>query len=962
MKNLILFFIFSLSVAKAQILPIDNSEYLVEDELFSYQWGLLNQGQTLIREKDDIHNLPQIGIVKKDIGWRDLVGKFPERRPIVAVLDSGVDITHPELAGNLWTNKEECGKDPTKDNDGNRLAGDCNGWNFTEDINSDEAKDPSDIDGHGTHISGIIAALNNGFGMVGVHPNALIMPIKVMKDSNSKSEVPSSEAFARGIIYAVDNGADVINMSLGWPRSLETKTLRDAVYYALGQNVPIVAAAGNNNSSEPLFPCAYDGVICVGSTSIDGRFAGFSNFGGHVDTLAPGESILGLNPILLEPEYFSVNGFEMRSGTSQSAPFVSGLIAALKAKNKDTTIDQIFAKLYQAQSVKDSRKYILGGEATWESLNAPITTPVIRPIFKKVRQIVFRGEGPNSKLGVTIRNFGIPSGSISVKIESLSKALDFSSEAQVIPNLAQGEFKDLVFDLKAVNLDSESNVGIKVSIENNGSTASYTNEIPVIRDIRGEDKFKKTTFAFKDKVLPVGVSRGSDVIPLISTLESYTKSSAHDFFMKKTLKEEKKIELTIFSKKNGHFVQAPNQVIIENSQTLVNFVRADLNFDGVEDYLVQSIGEKDGKKYFIFSYFDNNFLPLFSKFQNIDLKLDLFLESLNDLHLMKIDHPNLGKIMVPAFFTTGMLPKLDQSITSFEKYDLTRKKRLYYLELNNSNEFIVRSLTTNIWENEVKKELKLKWFETVESEQVLPVSDIDARNGQLRILVSAGLGTKRQLFIYTFDSRTKVHGPKIPQLVLQSDSVDPLLFVTSTGLSNAGDMFFNIYDRTRSKLVSTRQDSQLREFIFRHESESDLIAGHIASFETDHGHFSVFQTREELISISNNDASKRSSRSKLRYSFLSQKLLSEMYFPVAYKRNEILKPALYVDATSVTGNRVYLFEEQKGVLVSSIRNSLVVPTGCRSLNPKFSTTAGTYEFIFLCQEEKDFVIRSYPMN
>ena len=191
MKTLIAFILLFASFAHAQVIPVDNSEGPVQDELFSYQWGLSNQGQILNLEKDDIHNLPLKGVQGADIGWRSLVGTTFARRPIVAVLDSGVDINHPELQGNLWKNEEECG-DNTKDADGNGLKGECYGWNFTEDINSDEARDVSDIDGHGTHISGIIAALNNGSGMVGVTPNALIMPVKVMKDSSSKSEVQSS--------------------------------------------------------------------------------------------------------------------------------------------------------------------------------------------------------------------------------------------------------------------------------------------------------------------------------------------------------------------------------------------------------------------------------------------------------------------------------------------------------------------------------------------------------------------------------------------------------------------------------------------------------------------------------------------------------------------------------------------------------------------------------------------------
>jgi cell wall-associated protease len=961
MKTLLAFILLSVTMAHAQILPVDNAKMLVEDELFPYQWSLLNQGQTLLQEKDDIHNLPTKGVPGKDIGWSLLVGKFAQRRPIIAVLDSGVDLSHPELQGNLWSNPGECGKDPTVDNDGNKLAGDCHGWNFTADIGSDDAKDPGDIDGHGTHVAGIIAALNNGAGMVGVVPNALIMPIKVMKDSNSKSEVQSSDAFARGIIYAVDNGADVINMSLGWPRSLETKTLRDAVFYALGQGVPIVAAAGNNNSSEPLFPCAYDGVICVAASNINGKFAGFSNYGGHVDTIAPGEFILGLNPILFEPEFFAVTGFELRSGTSQAAPIVAGMIAALKAKNKDITIDQLFAKFYQAKRNTDKEKYVLGGEATWEALSADIVNPIVRPIFKKVRQILFRGDSPDSKLSIPFRNFGVASGDVNVRVESLSKSITFSSDSQNIANLNQGEVKDLQFDVSIANINGESSVAIKVIIENNGKTESFVNEIPVVRDLRTEAKLKKSTFVFADRPIPVGATRNGELVPIIFTMDAYGTSLKHVFYTKKTLKEEKKFELSVFAKKGSEYVQAPSQIIVENAVNLVNFIHTDLNFDGKEDYLLQIIAEADEKKYMVFSFYDENLKPLWPKFQNVKLNIDLFVESFNDLSLMKFDHPTLGKIMVPAFFTTGMLPKLDQKITSWDRYDQARKKRLYYLEPTES-EFRVRSLSTNIWEAAVKAELKSRFNETVESEQLLPASDSDAKSGKLRVLVTIGLGTKRQIYIYTFDSKDMTHGEKLPQLVLQSDSVDPLHFITPNGVVRNGDLFFNIYDRTRAKLVSTRAESQLSEFILRHETDSDLIAGHVASFENGSKRFSIFQSREKLISVTTGSETKTSSRAKLRYSFFTQKLLSEMYYPVVYKRNGKLNPALYVDATAVTGNRVYLFEEQNGELIASIKNSVVVPASCKSLNPKFSETSGSFEFVFLCLEDKEFVIRSYEMN
>lgn len=964
MKNLLIIILLSSTFAHASVIPADNSERLVQDELFPYQWALYNQGQTLIREKDDIHNLPMKGVLNKDIGWKNLVGKFSAKRPIIAVLDSGVDLTHPELQGNLWRNDAECNGKPGDDDDKNQLIDDCNGWNFTEAITSENAKDVTDIDGHGTHISGIIAALNDGTGMVGVTPNALIMPIKVMKDSNSKSDVPSSEAFARGIQYAVDNGADVINMSLGWPRSLETKLLRDAVYYALSNGVAIVAAAGNNNSSEPLFPCAYDGVICVGASTINGKFAGFSNYGGHVDTIAPGEGILGLNPMILEPEFFPVPGFELRSGTSQAAPLVAGMIGALKAKNKDITIDQIFAKIYSAESFKDQKKYIMGGEATWESLNAEITAPVIRPIFKKVRQLVFRGDSSESKLVVSIRNFGIASGAINVKMESLSKGIEISSDAESIDKLNQGEFKDVTFNVTLKNLNAESNIAIKVTIEDGNESRSYINEIPVVRDIKNVANFKKIPFVFSDKAVPVGGVRGNEILSYLSTVESFGVSTKHEFFMKRIVKdgENKKLEILVFSKQGNQYVQSPANIYVNDALSMVNFIRADMNLDGKEDYLIQTLVEKDGKKSFVFSFYNHEMKPLWPKFQDAKLSLDLFVENMNDITFIRFDHPTLGKMMVPAFFTNGMLPKVDQPITSWERWDSTRKKRLFYLEPMTDGTLRIRSLTTNVWEESVKKEFKTKWFDTVETEQLLPVSAEDSAKGELRVMVTVGPGTKRQIFIYSFNTKSSSHGLKIPQLVLQTDSVDPLLTITNNGLENTGDVYFNIYDRTRAKLVTTKALAQDREFIFRHETESDLIAGHIASFENNNDRFTVFQTREELISITSGTNSKRSSRAKLRYSFLSQKLLSEMYYPVSYKRAGASSPALYVDATSVTGNRIYLFEEQNGELVSSIRNSLVVPNGCRPLNPNFSAQSGAHEFIFLCLENNEWMIRSLEMN
>jgi hypothetical protein len=943
------------------LIPSRSSSRLVEDELFSYQWGLRNQGQKYLREKDDIHNLPMQGVSGKDIGWELMLSHASEKRPIIAVLDSGVDLNHPELKNNLWKNEKECGQDPLIDNDGNNLAGDCHGWNFTEAIDSLEAKNPQDNDGHGTHVAGIIAAAKDGRGIVGVLPSALIMPIKVMRDSNSSSRVASSEAFARGIIYAVDNGAQVINMSLGWPRSLETKFLREAVYYALGQGVVIVAAAGNNNSTEPLFPCAYEGVVCVAASTLDGSFAGFSNFGGHVDVIAPGEAILSTHPLVYEPDFFSVPGYEIRSGTSQSAPFVSGLIAALLRERPQMRVDEVFARIYQLNKADDLKKYILGGEATFNGLAQTVQTPVVRPILKRVRQLLVKGSA--SRLAIPIRNFGTTSGKIEVTLASLSNALTVKTGTQTVGFFEQGEGEEVVFELEVNDFTMESNISVKITLKEGDYTHSYINEIPVVRDIREEQDFKRIAFNFNQGPLPVGGIRNGEVASFLTTVESYGDSDKHEVYLRRLLRDGEKstLEITLFGRDEDKFQQAPKVILVENALNLVNFIRVDLNQDGVEDYLVHTLCEKEGKKYFNFSFYNSRMDALWKDFQDVQLDIELYLQSMNEISFTLITHPTLGKMLVPAFFTAGQLPISDQVVSSWEGLDKGRKNRLYYLKPQGRS-FVVRALTTNVWEESVKKGLKTKWYETVEIEQLLPVSVNDSKKGSLRVLVSVGMATRRKLFIYTFTPDSITNGAALPQLVLQSDDVDPLLAVTDDGLKVLGDVYFNIYDRQRAKVVITKDQMQEDQYVYSHQTETDLIAGHLATFSVGNKKFSVIQTREELISIGRGTEEKISKRPKLRYSFLSQRLLSEMYHPVIYQREGKLSPALYVDATAVTGNRISLFEEQDGKLVSSIQNSILVPNNCKALNPVFNKSSKSHEFVFLCIERNEWAIGTFNMN
>ncbi|MBI2410378.1 MAG: S8 family serine peptidase [Candidatus Kerfeldbacteria bacterium] len=241
---------------------------------------------------------------------------------IVAVVDSGVDYAHEDLNANRWINIGETADDGI-DNDSNGYVDDVYGYDFIGSLYTSVAPDsePQDEFGHGTHVAGIIAAEDNSIGVRGVAPSAAVMAVKVLDSEGYGYD----SNIADGIRYAVDNGADIINLSLG--SSLASNTLKEAVDYAVAAGVLVVAAAGNENSfTLPSYPANYAGVVSVGALTEDGEKAYFSNWG-KVDIMAPGDDILSTTPGDTYTSY---------SGTSMASPFVAG-VAALVAQTHALT-------------------------------------------------------------------------------------------------------------------------------------------------------------------------------------------------------------------------------------------------------------------------------------------------------------------------------------------------------------------------------------------------------------------------------------------------------------------------------------------------------------------------------------------------------------------------------------------------------------------------------------------------
>jgi subtilisin family serine protease len=270
---------------------------------------------------------------------------------IVAVIDTGVDYLHSELAGSIWTNDDLAGNGI--DDDGNGYVDDLYGWDFAY-----GDADPMDVHGHGTHVSGTIAAAQNGFGATGVAFGALIMPVQVLDIGGSGTW----EAIADGIRYAVDNGADIINLSLGGGYSA---IIASALAYADQMGVFVAAASGNDSASTPGYPAYHSGeldnVLSVGAHDVNDRRAWFSNRvggSGAVQIDAPGAGV-----------YSSVPGntYATWDGTSMAAPHVAGVAALVLEANPNLTPSQLRALL-----VDGATRSILGSDSAG-GLNAAMS-------------------------------------------------------------------------------------------------------------------------------------------------------------------------------------------------------------------------------------------------------------------------------------------------------------------------------------------------------------------------------------------------------------------------------------------------------------------------------------------------------------------------------------------------------------------------------------------------------------
>jgi subtilisin family serine protease len=286
--------------------------------------------------------------------WKGTANQAPVT---IAIVDTGVDFGHPDLKDKLLPGFSTIATQPSGKDD----------------------------NGHGTHVAGIAAAMtDNGIGGSGMAPNAKLLPVKVL-DANGEGD---DADLATGIVWAADNGANVINLSVVTDQA--SPLLRTAVEYAQGKyKTVIVAAMGDDASGQKLYPAAFDGVIAVGATDQADRLADFSNTGRWISVTAPGVGIVSTFPtygVTLNRQGFT-QGYTTMDGTSLATPFVSGLAALIKSQSMRQTPAQIKTAITKAAQDLGAKGFderfgygrINAPKALGVSSAAIIATPVPTP-------------------------------------------------------------------------------------------------------------------------------------------------------------------------------------------------------------------------------------------------------------------------------------------------------------------------------------------------------------------------------------------------------------------------------------------------------------------------------------------------------------------------------------------------------------------------------------------------------
>lgn len=613
-----------------KIEPLQNITRSYEKEVYSSstsytgnnyqndQWYLNNKGGEISYWVSDIDKLTIYASPGEDIQIQDIQEK-PEKIRI-AVIDSGVDIDHPDLKNKIYKKPSECklyeayqnclnssqtnrktchARYARQDSDGNGYPLDCHGWSFSKDplpTVSNVTGNPSftDQDGHGTHVAGIIAAEKNQFGITGVIDNVEILPIQISLFSSAESAI---EKMAKGVLYAIQNDVHIINMSLGWRTQFDSKMMREMVALAVSKNILVVVAAGNSSHSDISYPCAYQDVICVGSHDQAGSISSFSNTGGQIDILAPGNRILSTWPQNKRSKQFTEDdNYEYMSGTSQATPLVAGALA--KLLNQGLTAQEARVKLLKGTRSKKGKNQIRHGNLDVNKALKVTYTSFIYPL-NKTPYLIKWDQSDKKRFLLKLKNYGLKSEKTKIKITALNDNQLVLTKNLEIPPLETGETfqQEIYFEDKD---QIESELKFKLTISSSAEQKEYIIKTHYIRLI---DENKEN-----DDITKFKITKTLEKNAILRPFTNITATGEIDYFVNH--KKGKREFISLLKHTDKGYIRSRALPIRDKMPVYLNFSKVDIDGDSKDDYVIMYVYiDKNKNKISKFLIFNENLMP-----------------------------------------------------------------------------------------------------------------------------------------------------------------------------------------------------------------------------------------------------------------------------------------------------------------------------------------------------------------
>ena len=892
----------------------------VSDLYFPQQWGLHNDGtQTVLESNDKFHTIEQKGKPGIDIGWSlDLVSQ-PSAPVVVAVIDSGMDASHPDLVG--------------------RMA--PGAYDFL--LNLPIVSDPL---GHGTHISGIIAATaNNNIGIAGVAPASVkVLPLRVLWAGNDpkarqqsypdpQSPNPAapnyrllSDYVAQATKYAVAHGASVITMSLSWPKILDSANLRQALADAQAAGVLVVVAAGNDQKNNPTYPCSYPGVLCVGAVTNTGDLALFSNYGGYVDLLAPGDGILSTYPQKLESTNLRIQGYELMSGTSQAVPFIAGMAAVLKSKISNITVNEIKARLFvSALPVAGANSSIYGLANLRRALEA---TPqvVYQPNFKSLTSLPVDEDSLMASGNVSVTNLWLPATKVQAKV-----LIDGQLVGQVsIASIGNGQTFSIPWNYKFLSLEVDSKIHLQV----------------VINDSSGkENKFSLDTNAYRsmEKI------KNPTIIPVPNINANDWLASSNGFLFSKLSSVDSYPTQGGLPRYYRQLGSGPLGSLLEITDTNNAQVIRQVQVPGIAN--IKQVIHRNGhpSSWVITGYTQNPANPadITWEFYFLNESLQPFFGSsaasqwqipVSNLVLRNFALPGSwiksdGK-MLPCFIDSGQLPAKD----NFDELDVrhySSSAHLYYLNPIPSTDVTkpvaleLRALDNVTMRNR---------YPDLQIKTLIPGSTTDSAAGHLRVLVNVGSDLNASVSLWDVISTQNIQVTEANGWSALQTNGAPLVAL-SPGLEVQNVAMLNFLDSVTDSLAWTDTAGKyLGRSEFSFHSVGSVIASVIGVFDfPKEGRYWFATTNFSLVGYHQatlSDAIETQTTSLERETGYTGTQFSDLFSVVQVGTSENPVPGVYVDSTLVRGNQVAVAVWGKnGSLEKPLRYSLEVPANCVQMNP-----------------------------